>query len=575
MQIPSLTNRILLLILLSFVMLAPQKVSAASVTQTQQGTANNKFGIHLAVASREDEKAAAALVNSSGGDWGYITFVIQDNDRNTQKWQETFDSLRRLRLIPIIRIATHPDGASWKRPVAEDADEWVAFFESLHWVVKDRYIILFNEPNHAAEWGGSVDAANYANVAYAYAKALRAKRPDYVVMLAGLDAAAPQQPPKYMDEYEFLKETFATAPQLAELIGAISSHSYPNPGFSASPQASGRTSIRGYEWELEVFRQLGVTRDLPVYITETGWSRDQLSPATVAQYFEQAFTIWNADSRVEAVTPFLLNYQGPPFLPFSWQQPDTSEFYPQYHTVAAMEKTPGRPQQLQKGSIHGLFPKNIFVDSTYSFRISLENQGQAVWDRDDGYEMQFFQGTDAPKGKHFFDDIVDIEPKSTDEVTLFMRTGTQEGEQKWNVSLTRDNRPIISRDWNVNLLPLPKLRVNVALFPRIRSKQERNFEVQLFDENEQLVFKQKNLKREGGAVNIERVKNVYVGGRYRVVILSRQYLPRQSYLTITPDDGVVSMRPMLPLDFNEDGHFSLYDIWELITHPWYLGYFLP
>ncbi len=575
MQIPSLINRILLLILLSFVMFAPQKASAASVTQTQQGTANNKFGIHLAVPSREDEQAAAALVNSSGGDWGYITFVIQDNDRNTQKWQETFDSLRRLRLIPIIRLATHPEGASWKRPTTDDVEEWVTFLESLHWVVKDRYIILFNEPNHAAEWGGAVDATNYAKVSYAYAKALREKRSDYVVMLAGFDAAAPQQLPKYMDEYEFLKEMFTAEPKLKQLIGALSSHSYPNPGFSQPPTASGRTSIRGYEWELEVLRELGVTQDLPVYITETGWSRDRLSAATVSQYFEQAFSIWNTDPRVEAVTPFILNYQGPPFLQFSWQLPEAREFYPQYHAVASMEKTPGRPVQVQKGSIAGLLPENIFVDSTYTFRLALDNQGQAVWDRNDGYEMQFAQGESLAVGKYFFDDVVDVEPSSVDEVTLYMRTGTKVGSEKWKVSLVRDNQPIISRNWNVNLLALPKLTVNVALFPRIRSKQERNFEVQMFDENEQLVFKQKNLKRNGGALSIERVKNIYVGGRYRVVVLSRQYLPRQSYITITPEDGVVAMRPMLPLDFNEDGHFSLYDVWELITHPWYLGYFLP
>jgi hypothetical protein len=43
---------------------------------------NNKFGIHLAVPSREDEQSAAKLVNSHGGSWGYVTLVIQDNDRN-------------------------------------------------------------------------------------------------------------------------------------------------------------------------------------------------------------------------------------------------------------------------------------------------------------------------------------------------------------------------------------------------------------------------------------------------------------------------------------------------------------
>ena len=47
---------------------------------------NNKFGIHLAVPNKEDIKKTAELVNSSGGQWGYVTVVIQENDRNFAKW---------------------------------------------------------------------------------------------------------------------------------------------------------------------------------------------------------------------------------------------------------------------------------------------------------------------------------------------------------------------------------------------------------------------------------------------------------------------------------------------------------
>ena len=55
---------------------------------------NNKTGIHLAIPSYEDLEKAARLVNSSGGDWGYVTLVIEQHDRDFQKWQDIFDRMR-------------------------------------------------------------------------------------------------------------------------------------------------------------------------------------------------------------------------------------------------------------------------------------------------------------------------------------------------------------------------------------------------------------------------------------------------------------------------------------------------
>src|SRR3972149_4839770 len=136
---------------------------------------NNKFGIHLAVPQQEDIQKAAELVNSSGGKWGYVTLVIEEKDRDKGKWQEIFNQLRKLHLIPIVRLATSPQGDVWKRPVEEEADGWASFLNSLIWPVKDQYVMLFNEPNHAAEWGGAVDADNYAKVSEAFAAKLKEK----------------------------------------------------------------------------------------------------------------------------------------------------------------------------------------------------------------------------------------------------------------------------------------------------------------------------------------------------------------------------------------------------------------
>lgn len=254
---------------------------------------NNKFGIHLAQPHLSDLKKTAEMVNANGGDWGYVTLVIQDDDRNRQKWQEIFDLLREEHLIPIIRIATHPEGANWKRPVKEDAQSWVDFLDSLHWVIKNRYVILFNEPNHGTEWGGTVDAEDYAKVSLVFAQKLKTKNSDFFIILAGLDASAPSSLPVYESEENFLRQIVdSSIKNIFDYIDGLSSHSYPNPGFSGSPWNSGRGTVQTYDWELNLLKSLGVQKNLPVFITETGWSASRLSRETVASYLQNAYQMF-------------------------------------------------------------------------------------------------------------------------------------------------------------------------------------------------------------------------------------------------------------------------------------------
>ena len=60
---------------------------------------NNKFGISLAQPNIDQFSQVKELVNSNGGDWGYVTLIIEEKDRNKEKWQAIFDKLRRLHLI--------------------------------------------------------------------------------------------------------------------------------------------------------------------------------------------------------------------------------------------------------------------------------------------------------------------------------------------------------------------------------------------------------------------------------------------------------------------------------------------
>jgi len=526
-------------------------------------TPNNKFGIHLAQPHLEDLKKAAELINSNGGDWGYITLVMQENDRNRQKWQDIFDLLRKYHLIPIIRLATMPSGENWKQPNSSDAYSWVDFLDSLNWVVKNRYIVLFNEPNHGSEWGGQADPKNYAEVAFAFAKALKEKNHDFFVMLAGFDASAPHLPPKFYDEEVFLKDLIDDQPEIFKFIDGWVSHSYPNPAFSGSPYDFGRGTVRTYQWELNLLRQLGMEKDLPVFISETGWERKKLSENLVAQNFTIAFEkVWLPDEKVKAVTPFVLDYQMEPFLGFSWKHQGDDGFYQQYYFVQSIPKTKGEPEQIEKGEIIFDLPKELVNKSTYQFKMKLKNQGQGYWDeRNYGLLVN-----DVKKTEFLIGDLGEISPNEEKEINFYLKT-KDEGQEKIKFVLQKNGKNILeSRDFNFNILPLPSLKIKTGLFPKLNDTGF-DFELQIFDDKENLVYRKKNIAVETGLGKIDQIENIVLGKKYRLVILKPYYLPRQNYLVFKKGNNKITFKPMLPLDFNLDGKFSLRDILELIKRP--------
>ena len=164
---------------------------------------NNKFGIHIISPSPDESSPGASLVNTNG-DWGYITVLITQKDKEKDKWQEFFNDLRRKHLIPIVRLATSPSGNNWIRPDPDDANSWADFLNSLNWPTKNRYVIVFNEPNHGTEWGGAVDAKSYTQTLDKMITALKTRSGDFFILNAGFDASAPQLSPKYQDELSFM-----------------------------------------------------------------------------------------------------------------------------------------------------------------------------------------------------------------------------------------------------------------------------------------------------------------------------------------------------------------------------------
>lgn len=553
-----------------------------SISFSVFGEENNFYGIHLSQPHEEDLIYGEKLVNSNGGQWGYITLVLQENDLDKNKWQNIFDKLRKLKLIPIIRLATQPEGNYWRRPKIEDINKWVEFLDSLNWVIKDRYIVTFNEPNHGSEWGGAVDEKSFFEISFRLAKALKEKNQDFFLMLAGFDASAPFKPPIYQDEEIFLRKIFISENNENEkliyqnidcyqekiacfekLFDGWASHSYPNPDFSGSPYDFGRGTIRTYLWELELLKNFGVNKNLPVFITETGWKRGRLTEEKVAENFRIAFQeIWSNDSRIKAITPFILNYQSEPFLDFSWKKYQSNDFYNQYYAVQSIKKTKGEPKQIEKGSINFDLPKELVNQSVYHFPITLKNQGQAIWDKDDGYYLTLESYSDQSKIKSvefLITDLKEINPFEERQVEMIIKTKEEINKETLKLILKKNQQTILeSKPWSIKVLPLPSLKYQVNFWPFFKGKGN-DFEIQIFDINDSLVFKKKNLTVNQGKGILNNIQNIALGELYRIVILKPGFLPRQKYYVFTDKDNLVEFKPMLGFDFNQDGKFSLKD----------------
>lgn len=540
---------------------------------------NNKIGISLLQPTSDDISAASEMINANGGDFGYVTLVIQETDRDVRKWQDLFEQLREKHLIPIIRLATSPQGEVWRRPEEKDARAWVEFLNKLNWVVKKRYITLFNEPNHASEWGGEVDPAGYGKVALAFAKALKESNNDYIVMPAGLDAAAPSYLPQFEDSGIFIKKIFAinyslppTTYSLINYIDAWSSHSYPNPGFSGSVWDVSKKSIRGYEYELNVLKELGVAKDLPVFITETGWKEGALSDIAISENIYTAYTqVWNKDGRIQAVTPFVFSYLSEPFLGFSWKKP--SGYSVQYNVVKELQKIKGVPEQMQKGAIHVSFPSTLIAKSTYHFSAYIKNEGQAIWSSEDGYTLVL--KTDSREMNALLSDVHKTKPLEEGKMSITIKTPAKPQTVQFFLQLKRGDIVIMeTKKVSIRIEPFPELTIKTSIFPKLVANGE-GFEVQLFNIDEELVFSKKGLTMRKGVIEIQDISDVIPGEWYRVVLLGYPYIPRQEITVLNKGKNTVNLKRLLPLDADGNGRMDFNDVKEALLKPGFFQEFNP
>lgn len=305
--------------------LAPFGLQAVELPQSENAA---KLGMHV-LSTDEVLEARSYLALEQPDQWHYITvpFTLADLEKHEQ-WQSFFALAKEQRVIPLVRLMTEITDNAWSIPTRKQSIDQLAFLSQFEWPTPEKHVIIYNEVNHAKEWGNTIDPASYAAVFSFTAQWAHAHDKSFVVLPAALDLAAGNTRAT-REAFSYLEALLAHDPEVFVHADAWNSHSYPNPGFSASPQRTGKNSLRGFEHELAFLKQK-TGREFRVFITETGWEESSTTRRWLSSYYTYALQhIWS-DPRVVAVTPFVYKGAPGPFAGFSFVSGDgtpTTQYY--------------------------------------------------------------------------------------------------------------------------------------------------------------------------------------------------------------------------------------------------------
>lgn len=284
----------------------------------QPAQAGQILGVHI-LHPAEIEEAASLIKNQYNQEsWSYITIPLALEDLSQRdEWQKAFTVCKTYKIKPIVRFVTRFDPTinAWSIPTRAEIISYFTFLNSLTWPTDQKLIIVFNEVNHAAEWGGAINPGEYAGILAFTADWAHTENNNYLVLPAAMDLAAGNTA-NTKEAFAYLNQMLEGYPTVFEKIDFWNSHSYPNPGFSSAPQKLGQNSLSGFAYELDWLKnKTGL--DLKVFITETGWEENTQTKTKLYNYYVYAANkIWN-DPRIIAVTPFVLKGDPGPFSKFT------------------------------------------------------------------------------------------------------------------------------------------------------------------------------------------------------------------------------------------------------------------
>lgn len=336
-------------------------MDAAPDTPPVTGPPPNKFGIGLVSPGNTTQWDLTADLTGAGGHIKLIfPGVTRDMGSAPQEWIDAVSNVYDRDLVPVIRIGP-PWGDRFVRDQADDPGTYKRYpslggayarvIASLPrrdgWPL---WIEVHNEANLCYEWECRRDSVEggwigYEQTAAEYASFLRdvivairtINDPRIKVTIGGLAPGGTVRCECEGDGFqpgitavEFLQAMRAEVPDIFDQLDGWATHSYPASGLGFgffSPYDQSGPGLTFFEHELaEIGRP-----ELPVLVTETGWttefgSRDEIAGWTVEAYRGH----WLTDPRIVGVMPFIL--QDGNWDRFAWVDPGGTP-YPVYHRV--------------------------------------------------------------------------------------------------------------------------------------------------------------------------------------------------------------------------------------------------
>lgn len=241
------------------------------------------------------------------GEGGWVVQVVQSNDLNVAKWQQFIDDCARLGLRPVLRLATYPSDGHWAAPPMDQdggyatiAQQWQDFFARLQ-LEQPVWVVVGNEVNNGAEWGGRAEPRAYLRYFLAITTRLRQLDQPLYVAMAALDLYTPHtngQPfpgtdITMIDAAAFLDEIFAAQPDILSHVDFWAGHVYPLGAFYRPPwereyridRMNGaeflplidppaglyNRGVNGYQWERWYVTVVHGQAMPPILITEMGY----------------------------------------------------------------------------------------------------------------------------------------------------------------------------------------------------------------------------------------------------------------------------------------------------------------
>ena len=362
------------------------------------GTFDNHYGVHtfvqdLCLESYVDFQLDKAL--NLVGVGGHVTQLLYPVTASTMGpdpcWVHFVEAAYDRTLVPVVRLQGEWGGDFWIKPEADAPGNYTSIAQAYKRVVRDLprrdghtlYVQVWNEPDVSLEWGGEVNAWEYAHFFVDVAQAIHSIGDPRIKVLNG--ALTP-------GNAAFVRQ-LTNVPGFVWAFDLWASHCYP---FNHPPSYNihNRTarypqySIDSYLLELSALANYGGRRGVKVLLTETGYQlydrtfRFEGYPTITednrATYIKQAFRdYWALWPEVVGVTPFELVDPYGSWRSWDWLFPGTDVPHKQYKVVRAVPKP--EPVEVEPSELTIIFAAQASdVPGTYYSSVTATANGTSI-----------------------------------------------------------------------------------------------------------------------------------------------------------------------------------------------------